>query len=101
MTTKPRFRNPGLLHSLQAVEVEEVTKRMRKECCQCGESPTARRLTVKAGSGRSQQQHVLCHRCGIVFLGIRRVEVERAQQRLAGNDLCVRQERFLPTTKRA
>lgn len=84
-----KMLKPGLVHSQRRVEVEDVRKAHHSACVVCGAAPAGRRLRVVDGSGRSQQPHVLCARCGILWLDARREEYRRAIDRLAGgNEPC-------------
>jgi len=74
-----RVLKPGLLHSLQAVEVQTVSGRMKLPCRECGDVPVGRRLAVKKGSGRTAKTHAYCIKCGRLWLRMRAMEFERAE----------------------
>lgn len=71
-------RKPGLLHSMRAVEVEDVSAAMKKPCVMCATKPSIRRLAVRVGGGRYATESVYCMPCGLDWLVDRKVEYERA-----------------------
>lgn len=61
------MQKPGLCLPTIKIEAQDVKKAMRKLCFTCDEVPAGRRLLVRLGSGRSEQQRVYCATCGQAF----------------------------------
>lgn len=72
-------RKPGLLHSMRAVQVENVSVRMKKECATCAKRPKVRRLVVQSGGGRYGKEDVYCIKCGREKLALWAQEYDRAE----------------------
>ena len=83
-------RNLGLLFGSMRVEVEDVKTSHKKVCDACGQLPEHRRLVVKKGSGRATTQEVYCKGHARIFLSCLKMEVQRAERRIAGEDIVVR-----------
>lgn len=80
----------GLFHAAMRIEIQDVKGAHRKECHACGDRPEERRLKVLLGSGRGATTEIYCNDCGSVWLEDHRVELERAQRRMLGEDICIR-----------
>lgn len=83
----------GLLFSALSVEIEDVSKRMKKPCADCGTTPKTRRLKVKKGGGKRARINVYCEQCAEKVLARMGREANRAIRYLAGEIDCVREEK--------
>ena len=68
MKAKKSRLQPGIIHGMRRMVIEEVTKRHKKSCAVCDEPPRRRRLVVVSGSGRAAKTIILCDRHGEDFL---------------------------------
>lgn len=78
---KPRKaprRKPGLLHGPRAIEVEDVSVRMKRPCSMCAKDPSVRRVVVTSGGGRYAKVEVYCIKCGAEFLARAEREYHRS-----------------------
>lgn len=89
--SKRRLIKPGLWLPTVKVEVEDVTTRHKKECCDCEGVPAERRLVVRKGSGRHGVTEIRCMECGVEWLESRLGECERAIGYLMTGKGCIRE----------
>ncbi len=86
----PRVRDPGLVGPPTRIAIEPAKATHKKVCAVCGMIPTARRLMVKEGSGRSQKCSVYCMDHGVDWLVRHAVNTVRGALYLRGRINCVR-----------
>lgn len=84
------YQSMGLWLSGLRLEVEEVSNAHKRPCTMCGKMPQARRVKLSQGSGRSQQQAVLCEVCGQNFSCLLAEEAARVGRYIRGEIACIR-----------
>jgi tRNA(Ile2) C34 agmatinyltransferase TiaS len=87
---KDTFRERGLWAPAVRIDIQDVTRRHKSDCVECGQRPTGRRLQVQVGKGKGLTSIVYCQDCGYRWLEDRQEELDRAMDRLNGMDVTVR-----------
>lgn len=76
---------------LPRLEVQTVNNRHTTECTDCERVPARIRLHAKTGGGRWAKTKVYCSSCGVEYLQLLREQIERAERRLQGEQIAIRE----------